>query len=454
MNDKSYYILLESILNNILHLADSPGKFAAYLSEEIRSVIGVKIVSIVYYNEYTQESELIGICPARKFDFLNNPQLTKLVRINMNRKETGYVDLSNAAGEEAEVLQHYGFKDYLIIPLSVGNKPEGQIFLFDLYEKARIQRVIEILNQLSGLCATILKNTKMFQNLERIVESRTAELEEKNQRLEVSEGLLKKQNEEYAFLNKQLNEINKELIAAKDKAFESDKLKTAFLQNMSHEIRTPMNAIMGFSELLVKQFDNKEKLQHYTNIIHHRCSDLLQLINEILDIAKIESGQIPVDYQECNLLLLFEELEAFFNGYRDKINKGHVEFSIMLPDSTGEMVLRTDIIKLKQILINLISNAFKFTDSGKITAGCHLPENGKLEFFVSDTGIGIPEDKHDFIFERFSQVHVGDTRSYGGTGLGLSIVKGLVELLGGTIRVKSEPGKGSLFTFDVHDDTL
>ncbi|MFO7658381.1 MAG: PAS domain S-box protein [Bacteroidales bacterium] len=238
-----------------------------------------------------------------------------------------------------------------------------------------------------------------------------------------------------------------ELLKAKEKAEESDRLKTAFLQNISHEIRTPMNAIVGFSELLLRNYNDKEKLEQFSEIINQRCNDLLDIINEILDIAKIESGQLSEHLVSCNLNTVFENLKEFFDNYRKKISKQHIDFLIDIEEILNNAEILTDATKLKQILINLINNAFKFTNEGIIKAGCRFTNENELIFFVQDTGIGIPAEKHDFIFERFTQVEYEMSRNYGGTGLGLPIVKGLVGLLGGRIWLESVPGKGSTFYF-------
>lgn len=243
--------------------------------------------------------------------------------------------------------------------------------------------------------------------------------------------------------------IETELIAAKEHAEESDRLKTAFLQNMSHEIRTPLNAIMGFSDLLEKNFDNKAKLQKFSEIIGQRSNDLLDIINDILDIAKIESGQVSVNIEQCNLGSLCEELISFFNEYQNRIGKQHIKFCFHVGCEVSGNLILVDKVKLKQILINLISNAFKFTDEGVIDVGCNLHKDQNLLFYVSDSGIGIPADKHQVVFERFSQIHQGSKYNVGGTGLGLTITKALVNMLGGEIFLESEPGKGSTFSFTI-----
>jgi signal transduction histidine kinase/CheY-like chemotaxis protein len=240
-----------------------------------------------------------------------------------------------------------------------------------------------------------------------------------------------------------------ELINAKERAEESDRLKTAFLQNMSHEIRTPMNAIMGFSDLLFISANNPVKLKQFTEIISQRCKDLLDIINDILDISKIESGQLPVNIVETNLNEVFAELSAFFKEYQKRINKQQVKFVQHILGNPEDNLILTDKVKLNQIFINLISNAFKFTDEGQIECGFKFDKNHNLLFYVTDTGIGIPADKHQYVFERFAQLQQGTKKNIGGTGLGLSIVKALVNLLGGQVFLESEPGKGSTFSFTI-----
>lgn len=245
-----------------------------------------------------------------------------------------------------------------------------------------------------------------------------------------------------------LKRAEQSLIEAKEKAEESDRLKTAFLQNMSHEIRTPMNAIMGFSSLLASNFNDKEKLEFFSRIIDSRCNDLLDIINDILDISKIESGQSSIKIENCNINELFDELTLFFNDYRVRLKTKDVNLRFQYHPDPLLSVIRTDKLKLKQILINLVANALKFTEKGVVECGYKL-EEGKLQFYVSDTGIGIPTDKFQFVFERFSQLKHPSFQNTGGTGLGLPIVKGLVKLLGGNVWLESECKKGSTFYFTI-----
>ena len=265
---------------------------------------------------------------------------------------------------------------------------------------------------------------------------------------------LQEKTEEIEAQNEEYIQVNDELQYSKERAEESDRLKTAFLQNMSHEIRTPMNAIMGFSDLLLENYNDKPKVEKFIKIIGQRCYDLLDIINDILDIAKIESGQLPVNIDECYLKELFTELFSFFIEYRNRVGKEQIEFRLQTDCLPSDFIIKTDRVKLKQIFINLISNALKFTDYGIIEVGCTFSKSDELIFYVSDTGIGIPTEKQAFIFERFTQLHQSGKLNVGGTGLGLPIVKALVQLLGGTIKLESLPQRGSTFSFTINFETV
>jgi len=233
---------------------------------------------------------------------------------------------------------------------------------------------------------------------------------------------------------------------AKEKAEESDRLKTAFLANMSHEIRTPMNSIIGFSELLSDDEITKEEIDNYVAHINIAGNSLLNLINDILDIAKIEAGQITIIQSDCNINALFNELYLTFTQQKEKLDKK--ELTIIYNDQPSKQhTIYTDPQRLKQIMTNLLGNALKFTEKGFIEFGFDLVSADKYMFFVKDTGIGISPENQQLIFKRFSQVDGSHTRNYGGTGLGLSISKNLVELMGGKLWVDSVQGKGSTFYF-------
>jgi len=243
-----------------------------------------------------------------------------------------------------------------------------------------------------------------------------------------------------------LNEI--QLKEAKEKAEQADKLKSAFLANMSHEIRTPMNAIIGFSQLLENGDISEETKTDYLQHIRHSGKTLLNLINDIIDIAKIEAGQIQIHKEDCLLNFILDELLATYEEVRIARNKADVKLIVIKEFTDSNIAIFTDPFRLQQILANLIGNALKFTTKGSITFG-YTTENNNLLFFVKDTGVGIDKEAHNLIFERFGQADSKKIDNKEGTGLGLAISKNLVELLGGKIWIESEVDKGSNFFFTI-----
>ncbi|KUO67868.1 MAG: hypothetical protein APF83_10810 [Lutibacter sp. BRH_c52] len=244
-------------------------------------------------------------------------------------------------------------------------------------------------------------------------------------------------------------EIEKQLIAAKERAEQSDRLKSAFLANMSHEIRTPMNGILGFADLLKATDLSGEKQQKYIDIIQKSGVRMLNIINDIVDISKIEAGLMQVDIKNSNIN---EQIEFIYTFFKPEVEAKGLQFIIgnTLPEI--EANIKTDREKLFAILTNLIKNAIKFTNKGTIEFGYHLiKDNGtdKLKFYVKDTGIGILKDKQEAIFERFIQADISNLMVLQGTGLGLAITKAYVEILGGKIWVESEEGIGSTFYFTI-----
>jgi PAS domain S-box-containing protein len=240
----------------------------------------------------------------------------------------------------------------------------------------------------------------------------------------------------------------KELTTAKEKAEESDRLKSTFLANMSHEIRTPMNAIMGFAMLLQRQGLNPDKIMRYTEIIRHRSDDLLHIINDILDISKIELEQISIVKEDFSINNVFNELfDEFSEKLKLKVEKS-INFRIENYAKGNYQKITNDILRFKQVLTNLIDNAIKFTSKGYVRYGCK-PNDSNIIFYVADSGIGIPLHKQKDVFERFRQVDESITREFGGNGLGLAISKALVELMGGEIWLESKESVGTTFFFSL-----
>lgn len=252
-----------------------------------------------------------------------------------------------------------------------------------------------------------------------------------------------------------------ELELAIEKSEESDRLKAAFLANLSHEIRTPMNGILGFSSLLNDPYLSADEKEEYLTLIQRSGARMINILSEIVDISRIDSKSVEVNYKTLNLKNFLNDV---YTAYKPIALNKNLAFSIeyKLPDKCSEII--TDINKLNSILSNLVNNAIKYTDNGFVVVGCSLvPKRNDFEqssihsenelekenilFFVEDTGIGIPVERQEAIFERFIQAEIYDTQARQGAGLGLSIAKAYIELLGGKIWVESQVGQGTVFYF-------
>ncbi|WP_395046593.1 response regulator [Flavobacterium sp.] len=262
-------------------------------------------------------------------------------------------------------------------------------------------------------------------------------------------------NKELAFQNQEKEKRAAELVIAKERAEESDRLKSAFLANMSHEIRTPMNGILGFAELLKGPGLTIEEQQEYIEIIDKSGKRMLNIINDIIDLSKIESGLMKMNIKDSNIN---EQVEYIYTFFKPEVEAKGMQlfFNNSLP--AKESIIKTDREKLFSILSNLIKNAIKYSNEGSIEIGYILKTGSEstiqcikkeLEFFVKDTGIGIPKDRREAVFERFVQADIEDIHAMQGAGLGLSITKAYLEMLGGKIWLESEEGKGSTFYFTI-----
>jgi PAS domain S-box-containing protein len=242
---------------------------------------------------------------------------------------------------------------------------------------------------------------------------------------------------------------NRELIMAKERAEESDQLKTAFLANMSHEIRTPMNGILGFTNLLEKPSLSTEDMKSYIDIIKKSGERLLGTVNDLIDISKLETGQVNIVITDTYINELLDTLTRFF---LPEAGEKELRLSCNKAFADQYVCIRTDEQKLNSVLTNLLKNAIKYTKKGSVECGYREVQKDKrtmLEFYVKDTGIGIQENRQHAVFNRFEQADIDDRHAYEGSGLGLTIAKNLVELLGGEIWLESSPGEGSTFFFTI-----
>jgi signal transduction histidine kinase/CheY-like chemotaxis protein len=330
-------------------------------------------------------------------------------------KETFSKELSEQVGE-MEVRYETEKKD-----------KESQIIKFQL-EEALSQRLVLLFVIIIGFLITAFilflfyKKKRNNQLLETEVLKRTNELQNKNSELE---------------------QKSIELTKAKEKAEESDRLKSAFLANMSHEIRTPMNGILGFASLLKEPNLTGDKQQSYIEVIEKSSNRMLNIINNIVSISKIEAGLFELHTEEFNVN---EQMEYFDTFFKPEVEAKKLIFSYKNNLPPDEAILKTDRVKYMSIVTNLIKNAIKYTDKGSIEFGYNRKDDF-LEFYVKDTGIGIETKRQEAIFERFIQAEIEDKMARQGAGLGLSISKAYVEMLGGKIWVESEAGLGSTFYF-------
>ena len=286
-----------------------------------------------------------------------------------------------------------------------------------------------------------------------ILEHETLENKKDGSKIWVSTNYIKTYNEKEGthFIDGVVIDITErkkaddKLKEALHKAKESDRLKSAFLANMSHEIRTPMNGILGFSELLKNPELSGEQQKSYIEIIEKSGKRMLNIINDIVDISKIEAGMMKIVKNTTNIN---EQIASIFEFFRNEANAKNIEIEYQTSLPNSQAIIETDSEKLYAIFTNLVKNAIKYSDSGKIVIGYDLIHNSNmLKFYVLDNGIGIPKDRLNAIFERFIQADIGDKRAFQGAGLGLAITKAYVEALGGKIWVESTEGEGSAFYF-------
>ncbi|WP_010270606.1 ATP-binding protein [Paenibacillus senegalensis] len=392
---------------------------------------------------------LVGQCALEKRQFV------------LNDVPRNYVEIQSGLGQAAPAC-------IVIVPVIYEGAVEAVIELAGLapFTELQMNLLHEVLAPL-GITIDNLHGRMEVERLLRESQVMTEELQTQAEELQSQSEELQMQTEEMKITNEQLEEQNQlaeqktmelekmkaELEKHAQQLQQSSRYKSEFLANMSHELRTPLNSMLILSQML---FENRKghlsaEEQEYARVIHSAGNDLLNLINDILDLSKIESGKVELFVSEVSLQALLESVDRTFSQLA--LNK-QIRFNVQY-DPNLQPMIATDEQRLTQIINNLLSNAFKFTESGSVTLSARTVgtkniggkvQEGVVAFSVTDTGIGIPADKQQLIFEAFQQADGATSRKYGGTGLGLSICRQFAELMGGTIELQSEEGKGSTFT--------
>jgi signal transduction histidine kinase len=404
---------LVEILGSTIHPSNDPGK----KTKPSGYLIYARVWDLTFLKEFSQVTNshirLYSNLPSQKTTTSQDIEIN-VPLLTFDNKPVAYLNVNK---EFDEYLAFSRFSNFFIFVLIIAS---GLIIVFIYYTSKRyIRQPLQIIEE------SLTENS-----MERIHE-------------------LNNYTSEFSRIGNLIKDFMKqklELEVAKEKAEESDKLKSAFLSNMSHEIRSPLNGIIGFSELLT-DLNLDEKSGRYANYISSRSKDLLRIINDILDFSRIEAQQLEIINHKFFLFPLLDELEDSYRLINEK-NQSEITLNFV---RGADIEINTDKFRLKQVFINLIDNALKFTEKGTVEVGYKVIDP-EIQFYVKDTGSGIPKDKIEIIFDRFRQINNTLTKRQGGNGLGLAICKGLLDLMNGKIWVNSKEGKGSTFFFSIPID--
>ncbi|HYI49075.1 MAG TPA: response regulator [Allosphingosinicella sp.] len=391
--------------------------------------------------------------------------------------------VGQCAIEKQKILLTNVPENYIRVSSGLGSAAPANVMVLPIVFEGQVKAVLELasfehfnpthqafLDQLTESIGIVLNTIEanmrtedlltQSQSLAQELQSRQEELQQTNQQLQEKAQLLAHQNVEVERKNQEVEQARQALEEKAEQLALTSKYKSEFLANMSHELRTPLNSLLILSDQLSKNHDGNltPKQTEYCKTIHSSGNDLLMLINDILDLSKIESGTISIETGDMPLSSLKQHMERTFRQLA--ADKG-LEFEVAFDDNLPETI-RTDEKRLQQVVLNLLSNAFKFTEAGSVTLSARCVDSGwnsnhpvlrtvesAIEIAVTDTGIGIPEDKQKLIFEAFQQADATTSRKFGGTGLGLSISREIARLLGGELQVRSTPSQGSTFTLFV-----
>ncbi|WP_372750992.1 two-component regulator propeller domain-containing protein [Labilibaculum sp.] len=430
--------------NNVLYFGSNQGVYSYDISKEANNEVAPSLeVSFLQVDgeEYDYTNDLI--LPAGQYKIklgfkgisMNEPEKIKY-QYFLEGYEHDWSKPDNGRSVEYKHLSSGNYVFHLQAVNGIGVE-SLQVLDFKIKIKYPIwqKKWFQLLSLFCFLLVIYIFIVLREQNLKRIQRKLIQNLDDKTREVIAKEEVIKERKR-----------TEKELIKAKDKAEESDRLKTAFLSNMSHEIRTPLNAIVGFSTMLQEPEIPTNSKERYLSILRSNTDDLLSLIDDIMDISSIEAGLLKIKHIECNPHTFLSELFTVHSKKMAELNNTTVQLNYLEKDI--DLVIYSDPLRVKQILSNLISNAIKFTEKGSIDFGIESVKDGFVKFYVKDTGIGISESEKNVIFERFRKEHREvRTKLYRGAGLGLAISKSMVNLLGGEIGVESVVGEGACFYF-------
>ncbi|HMU42046.1 MAG TPA: response regulator [Ignavibacteriaceae bacterium] len=357
----------------------------------------------------------------------------------IERKETLEINSSDLLPIVETGIFKIEIKNLLVLPVIYNNNVIAVLELGSVDKPSSEAK--EYLSKIQEQLAIGITNANALVQLENFI----AELKQLNVDYQQQNIQVRKQNESLLELHQRLKEKADELAIQKQKAEESTQLKSQFLASMSHELRTPMNSILGLTELIIEKSSLDDKNKERLQVVYKSGKRLMNLINDILDLSKIEAGKMELREEDVLLEEILEEVETTINPL---VTEKSLEFNI-IRDTNTRILVNTDRGKITQVLINLLGNAIKFTHQGSIELKISTTVEKMLQFDVKDTGIGISEENQKIIFEEFRQIDGSTTRRYGGTGLGLAITKKIIELLKGKIWLKSESERGSTFSFTV-----
>jgi HAMP domain-containing protein/signal transduction histidine kinase/ActR/RegA family two-component response regulator len=426
---RSITSVAQLIMSELTPLIDAQqGTFFIMDSEKSEPMLNL-IASYAYterknfHNSYKMREGLVGQCAFEK------------KKILLGKAPSDYIYVSSSLGETKPV-------NIIVLPILFEGEVKAVIELASIHQFS--QNYLIFLDQLMtsiGVVLNMIASSMRTEELLQELKKSNAELEAQAKELEDKAKLLEVKNQEVELASHSVEEKAEQLSLI-------SKYKSEFLANMSHELRTPLNSLLILSKMLSENKESNmtpEQIKFSQTIYSSGC-DLLALINEILDLSKVEAGKMPIVPREVKVPEISEYLE---HSFRPVANHKGLQFIIESAPEISTAVVNTDVTRVQQILKNLLSNAFKFTEHGKVTMRI-LPTIRKgdkaLVFSVTDTGIGIPKDKQNLIFEAFQQADGTTNRKYGGTGLGLTISRQIAQLLGGSIEVESTPGVGSTFT--------